>query len=190
MGIEKLQYRELDRYLNATTFLMIIAWRVQCLTKAGRDESSSSCEMYFQSSEWKAVWLVSNVSEPLPNQPPTLGEFMITVATLGGYVNRRQQGPPGVRTMWRGMRRLDALAEAYRVFGPEARQRSNRASLGPQGAWIECSCRVGRQNSYSAYWNNTLLAFRPISSRGRIAAHAPISAVAPGMPQTTLVASS
>jgi hypothetical protein len=124
MGIEKLQYRELDRYLNATTFLMIIAWRVQCLTKAGRDESSSSCEMYFQSSEWKAVWLVSNVSEPLPNQPPTLGEFMITVATLGGYVNRRQQGPPGVRTMWRGMRRLATLADAYRAFGPEACQRS------------------------------------------------------------------
>jgi hypothetical protein len=67
---------------------------------------------------------VSNVSEPLPNQPPTLGEFMITVATLGGYVNRRQQGPPGVQTMWRGMRRLATLADAYRAFGPEACQRS------------------------------------------------------------------
>jgi len=123
MGIERLQYRELSRYVNATMLLMIIAWRVQCLTKAGRDESSSSCETYFQPSEWKAAWLVGPGGEPLPSQPPTLGEFMITVATLGGYVNRRQQGPPGVRTMWRGMRRLDALAEAYRTFGPEAQKR-------------------------------------------------------------------
>ena len=47
---------------------------------------------------------------------------MILVAELGGYINRRQQGPPGVRTIWRGIRRLETLATAYRAFGPEAQK--------------------------------------------------------------------
>jgi hypothetical protein len=124
LGLEKLKYRKLDRYLNATMFLLIVAWRVHCLTKSGRDEPEASCEKYFADAEWKSTWLVIHPRQPLPAQPPTMGEFMILVAILGGYVNRKQQGPPGVQTMWRGFRRVDTLAAAYRAFGPGSQQRN------------------------------------------------------------------
>ena len=122
LHLEELQYRELSRYLNATMMLLVVAWRVQCLTQVGRDAPDTSCDEYFDAAEWKAAQLVSDPSNPLPATAPTMGEFMILVAELGGYINRRQQGPPGVRTIWRGIRRLETLATAYRAFGPEAHE--------------------------------------------------------------------
>lgn len=121
LGVERLQYRKLTGYLNATAMLMVVAWRVQCVTQVGRDTPDEDCEAYFTAAQWKSAWLVINKGEPLPKSPPTMGEFTTLVATLGGYINRKQQGPPGVRTIWRGMRRLDALAEAYLAFGPASR---------------------------------------------------------------------
>lgn len=122
MRIEKMKYRNIDRYLNASALLLIAAWRVQQTTQAGRHDSEASCEKYFTADEWQSVWLISHEGDTLPACPPAMGEFLHLVATLGGYINRKQQGPPGCRTVWRGIRRLETLSQAYRVFGPRARK--------------------------------------------------------------------
>jgi len=44
---------------------------------------------------------------------------LLLVARLGGYIHTPAQGPPAVRTIWRGIRRLDTLAIAHRAFGPD-----------------------------------------------------------------------
>ena len=124
LGLEKLKYRTLDRYLNAMAFLMIVAWRVHMLTHAARQESQHSCEDYFHEDEWKAVCLTRQPDAALPETPPTIGEFLVMVACLGGYIDRKRQGPPGVHTVWRGMRRLEMLTAAYRAFGPGSKRRS------------------------------------------------------------------
>lgn len=116
LKVEQQQYRTLSRYVASTMFLLISAWRVQCLTQAGRHEPETSCEECFEESEWKSALLVTSPNKPLPAKAPTMREFLIVVATLGGYINRKQQGPPGVRTVWRGIHRLETLANAYRLF--------------------------------------------------------------------------
>ena len=119
LRLEDLQYQELSRYLNAAVLLVVVAWRVQSLTQVGRDEPETPCDQYFDSAEWKAAYLVANPGCRLPATAPTMGAFMLLVARLGGYIHTPAQGPPGVRTIWRGIRRLDTLAIAYRAFGPE-----------------------------------------------------------------------
>jgi hypothetical protein len=47
----------------------------------------------------------------------TLALFWRTVARLGGYQDRRSDGPPGWRTLWRGWRHLSDLAEGARLLG-------------------------------------------------------------------------
>ena len=119
LHLEDLQYRELSRYMNAAVLLLVVAWRVQCLTQVGREDPATPCDQYFDSAEWKAACLVANPGCPLPANAPSMGAFMLLVARLGGYIHKPAQGPPGVRAIWRGIRRLDTLAIAYRAFGPE-----------------------------------------------------------------------
>lgn len=95
MGIEKLQYRTLSRYLNAVILLMIVAWRVQMLTHAARAEPETPCSHFFNSDQWHPLWLVSHPDIPLPDSSPSIHEFLFMVAAMGGYIKKKGQGPPG-----------------------------------------------------------------------------------------------
>ena len=45
------------------------------------------------------------------------------IAQLGGYLNRKHDGPPGPQTMWIGLQRMRDFAAAWSAFGPgEARK--------------------------------------------------------------------
>jgi hypothetical protein len=123
MGLEKLQYQTLERYLNATMLLMIVAWRVNMLTHAARQDYETPCSDYFEDSEWKPALLVSRPGQPLPTEPPSIKQFLLVVAGLGGYINKPKQGFPGTTTVWRGIRRMEVLQEAYLAFGPDTRPR-------------------------------------------------------------------
>jgi hypothetical protein len=48
----------------------------------------------------------------------TLALFWRAVARLGGHQDRRRDGPPGWRTLWRGWRYLSDLTEGARLLGP------------------------------------------------------------------------
>ena len=54
-------------------------------------------------------------------QTLTAEQFWQQVARLGGHQGRRQDGPPGWRTVWRGWRYLSDLADGARLFAvPDA----------------------------------------------------------------------
>jgi len=123
MGLEKLQYQTLERYLNATILLMIVAWRVYMLTHLARQAHDIPCSDYFEDSEWKPALLVSYPGQQLPTQPPSIKQFLLVVAGLGGYINKPKQGSPGTTTVWRGIRRVEMLQQAYLAFGSDTRQK-------------------------------------------------------------------
>lgn len=116
LSIEKLKYEQFDRYLTALALSMIAGWRVEQLKGAARIDAEANCEKYFDAEEWKAVYLVRNQGEPLPPEPPSVSEFVLSVAQLGGYLNKKGQGPPGSKTLWRGLRKMEAYTEAFRAF--------------------------------------------------------------------------
>jgi len=49
-------------------------------------------------------------------KPPTVRELMISIAQLGGYINKKSQGDPGSKTIWRGMARFDTIVQAFAAF--------------------------------------------------------------------------
>jgi hypothetical protein len=118
LGIEKLKYETLERYLTAAALLFIVAWRVEHIKEAARIDGAACCEKYFEACEWKPVFMVSKKTKQLPAQPPTMAEFTLMLAQLGGYQNKKSQGPPGSTTIWRGLRKLEAYRDAYLAFGP------------------------------------------------------------------------
>jgi len=98
---------------------LVVAWRIMYAMKLGRSCPEMSCETIFSASEWKSVYKVVNKGAKLPDRAPILGEFMIMVAKLGGYLNRKNDPPPGPKSIWIGINRMNDFAVAWDTFGNE-----------------------------------------------------------------------
>jgi hypothetical protein len=115
--VERIQLETLDRVKNCLAFYKIIAWRIIYLTYLNRTTPNLPCTAVFDDCEWKSVWMVTK-KKPLPENPPTLSEFVPMLASLGGYNNRRSDPPPGPQVLWIAMRRMLDFATAWLDFGP------------------------------------------------------------------------
>lgn len=118
LKIEDLKYERLDRYLVAFAMLSVVAWRIEHLKTAARAKPEVPCSEYYQSDAWMAVVTFVTRQPADPANPPTMREFVYLVAQLGGYINKKSQGPPGSKTLWRGMAQFETIVEAYRIFTP------------------------------------------------------------------------
>lgn len=119
MKIEKLKYEEITAYLCAVSLLMITAFRVEQLKSANRVCPDASCEEFFAETYWQATQMVVFPGIALPNRPPSISEFMRLVAKLGGYIDKKGQGPPGSTTLWRGLRKTESYHEAFVAFNQQ-----------------------------------------------------------------------
>jgi len=103
--IEELQLSTIDRYLPCLAIYMIIAWRVLFTLMLGRNCPEIGCEVLFEKEEWQAVYIVVKRLPP-PATPPSLGEIVSMVVSLGGYLARKHDSPPGPKALWIGLQRL------------------------------------------------------------------------------------
>lgn len=115
--VEKIQLETSERLMPSLMLYKIIAWRVFYLTMLGRECPDLPCDMLFTPDEWKPVWKITR-EEPIPENPPSLSEFLMLLAELGGHNGRRHDDPPGPQCLWIGIRRMTDFAIAWRAFGP------------------------------------------------------------------------
>ncbi len=94
----------------------VIVWRLAALTLMGRDTPGMPAGTMFPASEtamlpdYAAAAGVPVPGRERPEDPPdleavSLGQALPPVARLGGYLNRRNDGPPGHQTVWEGYTR-------------------------------------------------------------------------------------
>lgn len=103
--IKRLHLETEDRLLPCLALYMIIAWRVLFTLMLGRTCPDIDCEVVFEPEEWQAAYIVVKRCPP-PPEPPRLGEMVCLIASLGGYLGRKHDGPPGPKTMWIGLQRM------------------------------------------------------------------------------------
>lgn len=116
LKIEKLKYETLERYLKAFVLHTIVSWRVEYLKGAARIDSEASVEKYFTADEGALTYLVYHDGGELPEEPPTITEFMLIVAELAGWQRKKNQGPSGSMTIWRGIQKMEAYADAFQIY--------------------------------------------------------------------------
>ena len=109
--IEELQLETFERLENSITLFMIVAWRIMFLMKLGRECPDLPCSMVFEKGEWEAAYIVYKKSTP-PENPPSLNEMIKMVASFGGYIGRKGDGPPGPKVLWIGLQRVKDFALA------------------------------------------------------------------------------
>jgi hypothetical protein len=115
-SIEKRQFGNLERFVRSTALFAVIAWRIMYATLLGRADPDLSCEVLLQPDEWRALYSRTNRTSKPPPQTPSLGEVVLWIAKLGGYLNRKHDYPPGPTVMWRGFLVLHEITEMYRIF--------------------------------------------------------------------------
>ena len=94
---------------------LIVAWRLLWLTYEARVNPEQSCEVALEPFEWQALYCHVHRSTTPPTQPPSLAQAVLGIACLGGFLARRHDGFPGVKTLWRGLRRLHDLAATWQL---------------------------------------------------------------------------
>lgn len=114
-GIEKLQLAHRNRLENCIAIYMIIAWRILFLTYINRADPELNCSLFYEESEWKAVYIMAYKKEP-PSTPPSIDQMNRIIASFGGFLNRKHDGPPGIKTMWIGLQRLRDFTIAFETF--------------------------------------------------------------------------
>ncbi|WP_348256623.1 IS4 family transposase [Leptolyngbya sp. PL-A3] len=117
--IEQLQLETADRIERALAAYAMVAWRLLWVTYLARRSPEQSYDEVFEAYEWQALYCTIHHSSLLPSTPPTLHECIRWIAQLGGFIERKGDGEPGVKTIWRGLRRPHDIAQTWQLAHPE-----------------------------------------------------------------------
>ncbi len=80
--------------------------------RLGRTCPDLDAGLLFERDEWRAAFIL-NRKKP-PKRSPRLNEVVRLVAMLGGFLARKGDGEPGVRTIWQGLQRVRHFAAGLR----------------------------------------------------------------------------
>jgi hypothetical protein len=108
--VEALQLSAIDRIERALALFMIVAWRVTYLMRAGRICPDLDAALFFDPDEIRGAYLLAK--KPQPSKAPSLNEVLRLIAQLGGFLGRKSDGEPGVKTIWQGLQRVMDVATA------------------------------------------------------------------------------
>lgn len=113
--VEKLQERSIDKTTLLVLMYSIIAVSIMNLTYIARLRPELPCDIFFEEDEWKLLYCVSNKTKNAPLKPYGIGEAVRYIGYLGGPKRSPSDGPPGVKTIWIGLDKLNTLL-AYREW--------------------------------------------------------------------------
>ncbi|WP_407831940.1 IS4 family transposase [Verminephrobacter eiseniae] len=83
------------------------SWRWPCIWSwpgAWRAWSDLSASALLTEAEWKGACILAKKKPP--TQPPTIREVIRQIAMLGGFLGRKCDGQPGVKSLWLGFARV------------------------------------------------------------------------------------
>lgn len=118
--VEALQLASIDRIERALALFMVVAWRIARLMRLGRTCPELDAQLMFEPDEWRAAFILNRKTPP--DTAPCLNEVVRLVAMLGGFLARKGDGEPGVKTIWQGLQRVMDFAAGIR-FAREIDQR-------------------------------------------------------------------
>lgn len=116
--VEELQLETGERIHRALATYSIVAWRLLYVTYQARVNGEVPCDAVLEVHEWQALYCTIHKTSTPPPTPPTLQQAVRWIAQLGGFLGRRGDGNPGVKTLWRGLRRLDDIAATWKLLRP------------------------------------------------------------------------
>jgi hypothetical protein len=113
--VEDLQLRTAPRLARALALCAIVAWRLLWLTYLARTDPEQPCTVALTTAEWQVLVALTPPLASVSARPPPLGQAVRAIARLGGFLGRADDGDPGVKVLWRGLRRLEDLTLGWQL---------------------------------------------------------------------------
>jgi len=117
--IEELQLKQADSLEKAVAVYSLAAFKIMQLVYQSREYPDVSCEIILTRSQWIALYVLINENNNIPKQPPSLSQAVKWIGRLGGHLGRKSDGPPGLKTVWRGYQTLCNAATLYEFLNNE-----------------------------------------------------------------------
>ena len=111
--IEALQLKQAESLKKAVVMYSLAGFKIMQLTYQSRETPQVSCEVVLSKNEWEALYIRIHKTGTLPTIPPTLEQAAKWIGRLGGHLGRKSDGPPGLKTIWRGYQRLRDFTDLY-----------------------------------------------------------------------------
>ena len=112
---EKLELHTGERLWRALAVYMVVAWRVLRIDLIARTCPAVPCTAFLTDDEWHVLCCHHLGTAVPPPEPPDARTAVRWIAKLGGFLGRKGDGEPGVKTLWCGFRRLQDLVEGWRL---------------------------------------------------------------------------
>ena len=104
-NIEKLQFETFQKFQKAITLFSIVAYRVLWAIYESRNNPKQTAEVIFSKEEIMALSFIAKRKE----YTLTIEEAVKQTAKLGGYLARKGDGSPGIKTLWIGFQTLSNI---------------------------------------------------------------------------------
>ena len=79
--------------------------------RLGRVHHDLPASEVFDQVEWQAAWLLAEKAPP--KATPSVREVVRRIAMLGGFLARKGDGEPGVKTLWLGLARVSSFVRGF-----------------------------------------------------------------------------
>ena len=105
--IEALQLSCSENLQRTIALFMVVAWRIAHLMRVGRACPDLPAQMFFDEDEIRVSYLLTKKVKP---DKPKVNEVLRLIARLGGFLGRKGDGEPGVKTIWEGLAKVSVAA--------------------------------------------------------------------------------
>ncbi len=109
--IESNRFRTEQRMLNCIAIYMITGWRFHSITTRARRLPDTPSTSVYSKKGWRMIRMMRDKTIP-PDVPPSVRKITRMLAGLGGFLGRKGDGEPGVKTVWQGYTKLVHYIEA------------------------------------------------------------------------------
>jgi hypothetical protein len=119
-NFEASQLRTVEALQRLLALCSRVAWQLLWLTYEARQNPDQPCTSILTQTEWQALTAFTTKSNTPAHSPPTLQQVVRAIAQLGGFIGRKSDGEPGVKTLWRGWQRFQDIVATWSLFYPSS----------------------------------------------------------------------
>ena len=113
--VEACRLNHAERLTRYLMVMSIVAWRLFMITLIARTDPDTPCTSFLANDEWQVLFRKTHRNRPPPVEPPRVGDVVVWIAKLGGFLARKGDGQPGTIVLWRGWKRLSDITEGWNL---------------------------------------------------------------------------
>jgi len=122
--LEHLQLRSIAALRKAVLIYSLCAFKLMQLLYESKINPQQPCTNYLSPQECQVIFYYHHKVKLYQKQPLTLQKAVWFIAKMAGYIGRNNDGPPGIKNLWEGLKKLNTIMQFYQSDSPSYPQNS------------------------------------------------------------------